>query len=373
MTTEGVRLQAGLWLQGERGRYQLERPLGEGGFGHAWAATAEDGTPVVVKQLRLQRMDDWKALELFEREAAVLASVAHPSIPRHLEFFTEGGTSLSVYVRVEGRSLQEHIDAGSVMDGATLTALLDALLEVLEYLHGLQPPVIHRDIKPANVIVDPHGRPHLVDFGAIKNHMREGSTTVGTFGYFPMEQMMGQSRPASDLYALGMTILVAATRVPPEDMPTSEQTGKVELPILASGLPPNTFVALGRMLEPIVGQRVQSASEVRAMLRDPGRALVPRGSTALAPVSRRDVTLANVCIATSGAAAAGIYLVFFDALSETVLVQVSALWIGPLLFGVALAILARQGVEHPKSKAAAIAGVGLFALIVFFFAIFPAL
>ena len=47
----------------------------------------------------------------------------------------------------------------------------------------------------------------------IKDHLREGSTTVGTFGYFPMEQMMGQAQAASDLYALGMTILVVATRV----------------------------------------------------------------------------------------------------------------------------------------------------------------
>ena len=373
MQSEGLRLAAGVWLQGERGRYRLDHPLGEGGFGHAWAATAEDGTAVVVKQLRLQRMGDWKALELFEREAAVLGSLDHPNIPRHVEFFADGGTYVSVYVRVEGRSLQEHIDAGAVMDGAALTSLLDVLLEVLEYLHGLQPPVIHRDIKPANVIVDPQGRPHLVDFGAIKNHMREGSTTVGTFGYFPMEQMMGQSRPASDLYALGMTVLVAATRVPPEDMPTNEQTGKVDLPTLASALPPNVFVTLGRMLEPIVGLRVQSAAEARAMLRDPGRALAPRGPTALAHVNRSDATLANVCIAGSGVAAAGIYLVFFDALSETVLVQLSALWIGPLIFGVALAVLARQGVERAKSKAAAIAGAGLLALIVFFFAIFPAL
>lgn len=84
MHASGLELRAGLWLQGECGRYRLDRGLAEGGFGHAWAATAEDGAGVVVKQLKLQRMDDWKALELFEREARVLASLSHPNVPAHL-------------------------------------------------------------------------------------------------------------------------------------------------------------------------------------------------------------------------------------------------------------------------------------------------
>lgn len=32
--------------------------------------------------------DDWKAIELFEREAVVLASLEHPGIPTHIDHFT---------------------------------------------------------------------------------------------------------------------------------------------------------------------------------------------------------------------------------------------------------------------------------------------
>lgn len=384
----GLEFQEGAWLDGAHGRYQLERPLGEGGFGRAWAATAEDGTGVVVKQLKLQRMDDWKALELFEREARVLGSLSHPNIPRHLEFFAhdgqaahpvaslgelEGGSLVSIYVRVDGRSLEEHIESGEVLEGQDLARMLDELLGVLEYLHGLQPPVIHRDIKPANVIIDPQGRPHLVDFGAIKNHMRDGSTTVGTFGYFPMEQMMGQSQPASDLYAAAMTLLVVATRVRPEDMPLDDQTGKVDLATVARGLPPNVFTTIGRMLEPIIGKRIGSAAEARAVLKNPGQALAPRTSYVLTTTDKRTLKVANVCIGVGGCSAGLLYIVFFDAFSETALVQLSAFWIALVLFGVSAHVMVGMQKQSPASWAAATTGVGMLLLIAFYAVIWPSL
>ncbi|MGH1341340.1 MAG: serine/threonine protein kinase [Nannocystales bacterium] len=384
-----LELQSGLQVQGALGTYLLEGPLGEGGFSHAWAATSADGTPVVLKQLKLGRMGDWKSLELFEREARVLAALSHPNIPRHIELFAHDGAQphpvsalgqienaslVSVYVRVEGQSLEQHLARGHVMTGPQLAGMLDQLLAVLEYLHGLQPPVIHRDLKPANVILDPSGVPHLVDFGAIKNHLREGSTSVGTFGYFPMEQMMGQSQPASDLYAAGMTTLVVATGVRPEQMPTDTNTGKVELSKLAPGLPPGVRAALESMLEPIVGRRVQTAAAARALLHNPSTALATPASTALVVPNVVGLQrLANLCIGTAGVGAALLYFVFFNSLSETLLVTVSGLWIAPLVFGIALRVSLQSGSKHPVSTSIAISGAGLLALIVFFIAIFPAL
>ncbi len=384
-----LEFQPQLQVQGLAGSYRLDAALGEGGFGHAWAASAADGTPVVLKQLKLARMGDWKSLELFEREARVLASLAHPNIPRHLELFAHDGTRahpvsalgeienaslVSVYVRAEGQSLEEHIAMGHVMTGPQLAGVLDHLLGVLEYLHSLQPPVIHRDLKPANVILDPAGVPHLVDFGAIKNHLREGSTTVGTFGYFPMEQMMGQSQPASDLYAAGMTTLVLATGVRPEQMPIDANTGKVGIGTLAPGLPPGIRAALEAMLEPIVGRRVQSAAAARALLHNPGAALVKQERNALAVPNHVGLErLANLCIGGGGVSAALLYFVFFNSMSETMLVTVSGLWIAPIVFGVVLKLSLRSGSSNPVSTSVAVSGAALLVLIVFFVAIFPAL
>src|SRR5690606_7303777 len=78
-------------LAGLRAHYVVGERLGEGGFGVAHVATAEDGRKVVLKQLRLARMSDWKAMELFEREARALAALDHPNIPRCHEFFATDG------------------------------------------------------------------------------------------------------------------------------------------------------------------------------------------------------------------------------------------------------------------------------------------
>lgn len=44
---------------------------------------------MAVKALSLRRMAGWKALELFEREAATLKALAHPAVPRYVDYFEQ--------------------------------------------------------------------------------------------------------------------------------------------------------------------------------------------------------------------------------------------------------------------------------------------
>jgi hypothetical protein len=289
-------LTVGRVVQGLQARYTVERALGAGGFGMTYLARRGDGEAVVLKQLRLARMTDWKALELFEREARVLAALSHPGIPKLYEFFALDGESprapaalyssvagpspaappspsLSLVIAqayVEGRSLQAWIDEGGRWAADDAEAVLRRLLDVLKYLHSLNPPVIHRDIKPANVVLGTDGKAYLVDFGAIQDRLRgtaeAGSTTVGSFGFFPQEQLLGKARPASDLYALGMTLMCALTHLQPEELPLDEQTSKVQVRVAAPYLPERLARALEAMLEPAVGQRAATTDEVAGIL-----------------------------------------------------------------------------------------------------------
>jgi serine/threonine protein kinase len=169
------------------GRYEVIRPLGAGGFGRTvLARDTRVGRLVAIKALK--RPDDLKALELFEREAAVLPSLRHAGIPEvyeQLRDVWEGvPTSLLVMEYIEGRSLAEVIEAGDRLDQSDVLHLMVELLSVLEYLHGRMPPVLHRDIKPANLILGPAGAVTLVDFGAVRAVHRyandPGSTVGGT-------------------------------------------------------------------------------------------------------------------------------------------------------------------------------------------------
>ncbi len=77
---------------------------------------------------------------------------------------------------------------------------------------------MHRDVKPENIILEggkPGGKVYLVDFGGIQqgskdvadSEVMDTGTLVGTYGYMAPEQLRGSARPASDLFALGGTLL----------------------------------------------------------------------------------------------------------------------------------------------------------------------
>lgn len=372
-------------VPGVRSTYTLARELGEGGFGVAFLARDDAGRQVVLKQIQVARMGDWKVIELFEREARVLASLDHPGIPRCHEFFAtdgtravpadalaqlgEGASLVLVQDYVEGASLQARIDAGERMTSAEAEALLRASLGVLDYLHKLHPPVIHRDIKPANIVITPAGAPMLVDFGASQDRMRReselGSTTVGTFGYFPIEQVLGKARPASDLYALAMTLMVALTHRQPEDLPLDPDDSKVLVAAAAPGLPAPLARALGGMLEPAIGRRIASASEALRVL--DGAALVPARTPLPAPSNPMPALEWKLPLWAGGIAAASIYTVFFNAFSEGELVQVSFLWAPLIAFGLG------GKLTRARKTALTWALLTFVGLIAFFALVFPSM
>src|SRR5262245_4995488 len=72
------------------GRYEITQPLGEGGFAKTFLALDHNtGRNCVIKELSWAKVEDWKFIELFEREARVLSNLNHPQIPNFIEFFTE--------------------------------------------------------------------------------------------------------------------------------------------------------------------------------------------------------------------------------------------------------------------------------------------
>jgi hypothetical protein len=271
------------------GRYEILRTLGRGSFGRTFLARDhEDGRDVAIKMLDARNAPDWKAFELFEREVAVLRGLRHHGIPEVFDSFRgewgEGEAAFLVMEYVDGTSLEVMIEAGQHRDAEEVTRLLVDLLGVLEYLHARVPPILHRDIKPANIVVRESGSPALVDFGAVRNIFAApddaGSTVVGTYGYMPYEQYMGQATPSSDLYALAATFLHLVTGRPPREFMTGG--GRIEVP---NALPDARLRrVLARMLQPSPEDRFASAREARTAL---------LSSEALVPVRRSGLPLAH--------------------------------------------------------------------------------
>ncbi|MDX9723571.1 MAG: serine/threonine-protein kinase, partial [Myxococcota bacterium] len=259
-------------------RYRILELLGSGASAQTYLCEdqASSGRRVALKLLRVEHLESWKYFELFEREAKVLASLDHHGIPKLFDFFElsakgQERTSLGlVQEYIEGSSLAKRIEKGPRFAEAELIQLCLGILEILDYLHSSSPPVFHRDIKPSNIIVRPMGSPVLIDFGSVCDGWRpadeQGSTIVGTHGFMPPEQYLGQVSAASDLYALGATLLNLVSGRAPREF--SFESGRIELPEelpMAAGM----RRLLTALLEPAPRDRPKSARDARDLRLDP--------------------------------------------------------------------------------------------------------
>ncbi|WP_295621837.1 serine/threonine-protein kinase [Chamaesiphon sp. GL140_3_metabinner_50] len=223
-------------------RYQIEKQLGQKtGRRTFLAIDLQTELPVVIKLLIFNNEFIWDDLKLFEREAETLKHLDLPAIPRYLDYFEFDLPNLKgfalVQTYIDAPSLEEVVSSGRRFTESDLQAFATSVLDILNYLHSLQPPVIHRDLKPSNILLanrsgNSIGEVYLVDFGSVQNvAAKDGGTmtVVGTYGYMPMEQFGGKTVPASDLYSLGATLIYTLSGTHPADLPQDD--GKIQIPV----------------------------------------------------------------------------------------------------------------------------------------------
>jgi serine/threonine protein kinase len=277
-------------------RYQLHQQLGNNAGRQTWLATdikVSPAKPVIVKLLAFTPQMQWEEFKLFEREAQVLKNLNHPRIPNYQDYFSldrEIGQGLCWFALVQdyipGKSLQQLLDQGQHFSQEQVRSIATQVLEILIYLHGLNPPVLHRDIKPSNLIWGEDEQVYLVDFGAVADPTAvEGATftVVGTAGYAPLEQFYGKAVPASDLYALGATLIHLLTGTAPADLPQSnlriQFQGQVSLQ--------SSFLSwIECLTEPNLERRFSSATQALEALKK-GRSFSYSEPTIIKPVGSR--------------------------------------------------------------------------------------
>lgn len=258
------------------GRYGVVRQLGVGGFGQTFLAkdTQLPGQPLcVVKQLKPQIKTGarWDiAKRLFDTEAEVLYQLGnHDQIPRLLAHFEDSQEFYLVQEFVEGEALDKALLPNYAWAETQVIRWLQDILGILVFVH--QQHVIHRDIKPANLIRRRQdNKLVLIDFGAVKqvsmalgDALPEQALTIaiGTQGYMPPEQISGNPRFSSDLYAVGMIGIQALTGIRPDRLERDIQTGEIRWRNAAASVHPGLADILDQLVRYHFMTRYQSVEE----------------------------------------------------------------------------------------------------------------
>jgi serine/threonine protein kinase len=241
----------------------------------------------------------------FEREARLLANLRHPALPKVLDHFSEGTGLFLVMEFIPGDDLGVMLEQqGRSFTPAEVLPWADQLLDALNYLHGLDPPVLHRDIKPSNLKLISQSHIVLLDFGLAKGiagqmtHTESKSLLGYSPNYSPLEQMQGTGTDArSDLYSLGATLYHLLTDVKPPDAlsrATAVVNGQTD-PLRPAGeinreVAASVSAALARAMALDIDSRPHNASEMRDALHN----MAPRAASTVPSLAPDEITKVGV-------------------------------------------------------------------------------
>jgi len=274
-------------------RYRIVRLLGRGGMGAVYEALDQRLEITVALKETLSSEESMR--KQFEREARMLAGMAHPALPRVSDHFVEGSRAFLVMQFIGGVDLAKIVaQQPGPFPRDQVIAWADQLLDALIYLHSRDRQVIHRDIKPHNLKLTATGQIALLDFGLAKAQTSDPSVTASqafygyTRHYAPLEQIQDQrTDPRSDIYALGATLYHLLTGIKPPDAmvrAAAVVNGGAD-PLrpanqIHEAVGPEIAAILNKAMAQKPEERYSNANEFREALRRMGRTKAGEGKVA---------------------------------------------------------------------------------------------
>jgi WD40 repeat protein/serine/threonine protein kinase len=192
--------------------YELQKQLGQGGFGAVYQAYQPLlKRDVAIKVILPKYANEPDFIHRFETEAELIARLEHPFIVPLYDFWRDPTGAYLVMRLVRGGSLTGILKARKLTP-QEIANILDQIAAALHVAH--RENVIHRDIKPDNILVDEDMNAYLSDFGIAKStdvpeseQEDEDNSLTGSLHYIPPEQIQGAAvTPQTDVYALGMVL-----------------------------------------------------------------------------------------------------------------------------------------------------------------------
>lgn len=192
------------------GGYKVEALIGRGAMGTVYLAQdVKLKRPVALKVLLGSLARTPSVVKQFHLEAQAAAPLRHPAIVRVYSAGMEEGTPYIAMEFVDGEPLDRFMRRKGPIKWQQAFHIAGHLALALEVAH--RNGVVHRDVKPSNIMLERSGGVRLTDFGIASIHDDSETTFstsfIGTPQYMSPEQCTGgEVGPASDIYALGVTL-----------------------------------------------------------------------------------------------------------------------------------------------------------------------
>lgn len=282
------------------GKYIATDIIGRGGYGIVYKGMhAALNMPVVIKMMRHHLAMDDHFSAIFHNEAQIIAGLRHENIVRVYDIEERFRTIFIIMEYVEGESLKHFLERKQAMPPALAANFLMQICSGLDYAH--RKGIIHRDINTSNVIIQPHGRIKILDFGLACPIGTEDFGSSGTVFYMAPEQIESHMLDQrTDIYALGITAYEMATGLRPFPEDDLQELNRIrltrEIPDPAERVqdlpgPLREFIIKACRRDP--EQRYQTAQEALAVLGP----LAEAAFRSRPSVQRENTT--NICVTMS--------------------------------------------------------------------------
>ncbi|WP_309610278.1 protein kinase domain-containing protein [Sphingomonas sp.] len=276
--------------------WRLEEVLGVGGFGIVYKArgiyfdelvaikeyfpgsiSERDAEDTVVPIDSDAEEVHALGLKKFVEEAKLLWNLStptrHPNIVNVRSLFEIHGTAYMVMDFEDGVSLAKLLKQSARFNERSLLNIIRPIAEGLERAHRVG--VLHRDIKPPNILINPDGRPVLIDFGSARFESADATSTTVTFHtppYAAIEQYVKTypQGPWTDVYALGVVVYECVAGEKPLEV-LERLHGGHDKPLADShwpGFSPRFLAAVDQAMRVPPKDRPQSISEWLALFED---------------------------------------------------------------------------------------------------------
>ena len=278
------------------GPFRLLEFLGAGGMGTVYRAEdTELKRDVALKLVRGELLASTRTRLRFQRESEALARLDHPGLCTVYRAGSTDGQPWIAMRLVRGTSLAEQIEARAKanagnggrrssshsrdeLHGVLLT--FEKIARALATAHAAG--VVHRDIKPANIVLTAGDEPVVIDFGLVHledsgSHLTLSGDHIGTPAYMAPEQVEAAGHepgPATDVYALGVTLFEVLTSTLPFTASSRESLfhaivrgERRRLRQVGRGLPADLEIVLEKALDVEPARRYASMVEFADDLR----------------------------------------------------------------------------------------------------------